>query len=266
MLVRKVPVLAPVNDPEFGASNSSPSTHAPLLDYFPPTREAQIRCHQSATSSPSPAVVRIKTVIELGTKAFVIRGQPNLEIGESVLQLLASLHGPSSASSDDVQRVIDLGGVIVGKTKTVEFGGSQEVIGDWCDYFDPMNVRGDGYLAGTGSSTGSVSRLAAYPWLDTTLGTDGKLEHFALLSTLLEAKHEIDETAGIFHTPGFLGRDIRKMHEFGRHWLQNSSKAEVSTTNAIDVALTDDAADSEAETCVVPTGVLIRPFRCPTDC
>ncbi|KAK0381033.1 glutamyl-tRNA(Gln) amidotransferase [Colletotrichum limetticola] len=77
MLVRKVPVLAPVNNPEFGASDSSPSTHAPLLDYFPPTREARIRCHQSATSSPSPAVVRIKTVIELGTKAFVIRGQPN---------------------------------------------------------------------------------------------------------------------------------------------------------------------------------------------
>ncbi|KAK1535763.1 hypothetical protein CPAR01_09305 [Colletotrichum paranaense] len=44
------------------------------------------------------------------------------------------------------------------------------------------------------------------------------------------------------------GSDIRKMHEFGRHWLQNSSKAEVSTTNAIDVAWTDDAADSEAET------------------
>ncbi|KAI3534646.1 hypothetical protein CSPX01_11941 [Colletotrichum filicis] len=49
------------------------------------------------------------------------------------------LHGPVDSSSNAVKRVIDLGGVIVGKTKTVEFGGSQEVIGDWCDYFDPMN-------------------------------------------------------------------------------------------------------------------------------
>lgn len=83
-----------------------------------------------------------------------------------------SLSKPSQVSSDAVQSVLDLGAVIVGKTKTVEFGGSQEVIGDWSDYFYPLNARGDGYIAATGSSTGSASSLAAYPWLDITLGTD----------------------------------------------------------------------------------------------
>lgn len=84
------------------------------------------------------------------------------------------LHGAAEDSSSAVGSIIDLGGIIVGKTKTVEFGGSQEVLGDWSDYFYPFNVRGDGYLAATGSSTGSASSLTAYPWLDVTLGTDGE--------------------------------------------------------------------------------------------
>lgn len=86
-----------------------------------------------------------------------------------------SLSTVSEVSSNAVRSVIDLGAVIVGKTKTVEFGGSQEVIGDWSDYFYPLNARGDGYIAATGSSTGSASSLTAYPWLDITLGTDGKV-------------------------------------------------------------------------------------------
>jgi Asp-tRNA(Asn)/Glu-tRNA(Gln) amidotransferase A subunit family amidase len=86
------------------------------------------------------------------------------------------LHGALDTSSAAVESVLGLGGIIVGKTKTVEFGGSQEVIGDWCDYFYPINSRGDGYFAGTGSSTGSASSLAAYPWLDITLGTDGEIK------------------------------------------------------------------------------------------
>ncbi|KAK5625838.1 hypothetical protein RRF57_001554 [Xylaria bambusicola] len=86
------------------------------------------------------------------------------------------LHDACKVSSSAVESVLDLGGIIVGKTKTVEFGSSQEVIGDWCDYFYPFNSRGDGYIAGTGSSTGSASSLAAYPWLDITLGTDGELK------------------------------------------------------------------------------------------
>ncbi|KAK3344483.1 amidase-like protein [Lasiosphaeria hispida] len=83
-----------------------------------------------------------------------------------------SLSAISVTSSDAVRSVIDLGGVIVGKTKTVEFGGSQEVTGDWSDYFYPLNARGDGYIAATGSSIGSASSLTAYPWLDISLGTD----------------------------------------------------------------------------------------------
>ncbi|KAG7049848.1 amidase signature enzyme [Colletotrichum scovillei] len=99
-----------------------------------------------------------------------------------------------------------------------------------------MKVRGDGHLAGTGSSTGPASSLAAYPWLDITLGTDagGSIRDPAVAHGVFgfrpshDGKPTLDVVlpCGIFHTPGFLGRDIRKMYEFGRHWPQNSSKAE----------------------------------------
>ena len=83
------------------------------------------------------------------------------------------LYPASDITSAVVQTAIDKGAIIVGKTKTAEFGGSQEVVGDWVDYSYPFNARGDGYLAATGSSTGSAASLAAYPWLDLTIGTDG---------------------------------------------------------------------------------------------
>jgi len=53
--------------------------------------------------------------------------------------------------------VRELGAIVVGKTKTAEFAGSQEVIGDWVDYSSVFNTRADGYLRYTGSSTGSAS-------------------------------------------------------------------------------------------------------------
>lgn len=52
------------------------------------------------------------------------------------------LHEAAEVSSVDVERIVKLGGIIVGKTKTVEFGGSQEVIGDWSDYFYPFCDKG----------------------------------------------------------------------------------------------------------------------------
>lgn len=45
---------------------------------------------------------------------------------------------------------LDQGAIVVGKTKTAEFGGSQEAIGDWSDYSYAFNPRADGYLVATG--------------------------------------------------------------------------------------------------------------------
>lgn len=85
----------------------------------------------------------------------------------------ADLYGTRDVNSASVQDVIDKGAIIVGKTKTAEFAGSQEVEGDWADYSCPKNPRADGYLRSTGSSTGSASCVASYSWLDGSLGSDG---------------------------------------------------------------------------------------------
>lgn len=77
-----------------------------------------------------------------------------------------------SESAKVVQRLVDLGFVIVGKVKTTQFADSEWSTCDWIDYHAPFNPRGDGYLTTSGSSAGSAAAIASYNWLDFTLATD----------------------------------------------------------------------------------------------
>lgn len=90
----------------------------------------------------------------------------------------AQCYPPANHSTDFIDLMIKQGAIFVGKTKTVEFAGEQEVVADWVDYSYPFNPRGDYYLGATGSSTGSAAAIATYPWLDVALGTDGKFTCF----------------------------------------------------------------------------------------
>lgn len=67
------------------------------------------------------------------------------------------------------QRLIDLGAVLVGKTKSSQFGSGRE----WTDVVAPGNPREDGQQDAAGGSTGAGSALAAYDWLRTSIGIDG---------------------------------------------------------------------------------------------
>ncbi|KAK4671659.1 hypothetical protein QC764_0097500 [Podospora pseudoanserina] len=83
-----------------------------------------------------------------------------------------SLYPPRKHSAEIVQRLLELGFVIVGKAKTTQFADSEWPTSDWVDYHAPFNPRGDGYLTTSGSSAGSAAAVASYPWLDFALGTD----------------------------------------------------------------------------------------------
>lgn len=83
-----------------------------------------------------------------------------------------SLYPPRNHSAEIVQRLLELGFVIVGKAKTTQFADSEWPTSDWVDYHAPFNPRGDGYLTTSGSSAGSAAAVASYPWLDFALGTD----------------------------------------------------------------------------------------------
>ncbi|KAF7536936.1 hypothetical protein G7Z17_g12951 [Cylindrodendrum hubeiense] len=74
----------------------------------------------------------------------------------------------STTTSDYARKLIDLGAIIVGKTKTSQLGTGAE----WVDEQAPWSVRGDGYQMLLGSSVGAAAGLAAYEWLQQSIGSD----------------------------------------------------------------------------------------------
>lgn len=75
-----------------------------------------------------------------------------------------------------IQSLIDQGAVIVGKTKTTQFASGMGAR-DWIENQSPFNPRGDGYLESDCSSSGGAVGLAAYQWLDYSIGSDSRFLH-----------------------------------------------------------------------------------------
>lgn len=82
------------------------------------------------------------------------------------------LYGRQNNTAPAVQRLIDLGAVLVGKMGTVQFANGDKATADWVDLHAPFNPRGDGYQDPSGSSTGPGVGVGAYEWLDLSMGSD----------------------------------------------------------------------------------------------
>lgn len=81
-------------------------------------------------------------------------------------------YGTQNNTAPAVQRLIDLGAVLVGKMGTVQFANGDKPTADWVDLHAPFNPRGDGYQDPSGSSTGPGAGIGAYEWLDLAMGSD----------------------------------------------------------------------------------------------
>lgn len=81
----------------------------------------------------------------------------------------------AETSAPAIQKLIDLGAIVVGKTGLSQFADAEDPTGDYIDYHCSFNPRGDGYRSPGGSSSGSGAAVAAYEWLDLAIGTDSKL-------------------------------------------------------------------------------------------
>ncbi|KAF4499186.1 amidase [Fusarium agapanthi] len=81
-------------------------------------------------------------------------------------------HGIKSQNAHAIQRLLDLGAVIVGKTGMSQFAGAEDPTGDFVDFHAPWNPRGDALRSPGGSSYGSGTAAGAYDWIDFTIGTD----------------------------------------------------------------------------------------------
>ncbi|KAF2458456.1 amidase signature domain-containing protein [Lineolata rhizophorae] len=81
------------------------------------------------------------------------------------------LYPAATRTSAVVQNLLNAGAVVVGKMKTSQFANGEHG-GDWVDYHQPFNPRGDGYQDSSESSSGPGVGAGAYPWLDLALGSD----------------------------------------------------------------------------------------------
>lgn len=83
-------------------------------------------------------------------------------------------YAPREETAPIVSRMVNLGAVVVRKTKCTQFVSSDQPTADWVDYHCPWNPRGDGYLSPRGSSTGTGVALAGYDWVDFDIGSDSE--------------------------------------------------------------------------------------------
>ncbi|KAM5344734.1 hypothetical protein ACJ41O_010596 [Fusarium nematophilum] len=74
----------------------------------------------------------------------------------------------SSVTAEYARRLLDLGAVIVGKTKTAQFGAGAE----WVDEQAPWSARGDRYGRVKGGSVGAEAAITGYDWLEYSIGVD----------------------------------------------------------------------------------------------
>ncbi|ORY35737.1 amidase signature domain-containing protein [Naematelia encephala] len=82
------------------------------------------------------------------------------------------MYGDRNETASTVRKVTDLGGVLVGKTKTSQFTTGASTSDETIDEQYPWSPRADGYQSCGASSSGSACAVAAYDWLDFALGSD----------------------------------------------------------------------------------------------
>ena len=83
-------------------------------------------------------------------------------------------YGAAEETAPSIQKLIDQGAIVVGKTKMSTFASAEAPTDQWVDFHCPFNPRADGYLSPAGSTTGGGAALAGYEWLDYSIGTDSR--------------------------------------------------------------------------------------------
>ncbi|KAK0631095.1 amidase signature domain-containing protein [Bombardia bombarda] len=135
---------------------------------------------------------------------------------------------PRRESAVCIQKLVDQGVVVLGKTKLNSFGNWEEPL-EYIDYQAPWNPRADGYQSPGGSSSGSAAAIAAYEWLDIAIGTDtwGSVTRPALWcgcfglrpSIGAVSPNGIEPLCQAWDTAGVLARDLQMCRDFAAAWL-----------------------------------------------
>ena len=137
-------------------------------------------------------------------------------------------HDIPEETAPSIQMLLDLGAVIVGKTRTSQFAhGAQPW--EFVDVPYSWNPRADGYLTASASSSGSACAIAAYEWLDFAIGSDtrGSVRKPAALVGVygIRPSHGSMDLTGVvplseeMDTAGFFARDPQIFYEIASEWF-----------------------------------------------
>lgn len=124
-----------------------------------------------------PSRLRSKRSAELPMAGLRIAVKDNFDL-KGVKTSLTSrpfhdIYPAKQETAPCIQRLIDLGALLVAKTKLTSFATWEEPI-ESIDWPAPWNPRADGFLSAGGSSNGSGAAISTYEWLDIAIGSDSK--------------------------------------------------------------------------------------------
>ncbi|RDW65053.1 hypothetical protein BP6252_10704 [Coleophoma cylindrospora] len=154
-------------------------------------------------------------------------------------QAWATITPVANGTAPSIQRIIDLGAVIVGKYKLAQFASGADPW-EWQDEHYPWNPRGDGYLTCSASSSGGGCSIAAYDWLDFAIGSDtgSSMRRPAAVSGIYgnrpsQGMMNLDRVVPLgdaTDTAGVFCRDPRKWVKFAKAWYSPGLHQNTSIT------------------------------------
>ena len=146
-------------------------------------------------------------------------------------------HDIPEETAPSIQMLLDLGAVIVGKTRTSQFAHGANPW-EFVDVPYSWNPRADGYLTASASSSGSACAIAAYEWLDFTIGSDtrGSVRKPAALVGVygIRPSHGSMDLTGVvplseeMDTAGFFARDPQLFYKIASEWFVRAHSIIVS--------------------------------------
>jgi Asp-tRNA(Asn)/Glu-tRNA(Gln) amidotransferase A subunit family amidase len=136
-------------------------------------------------------------------------------------------HEIPTETAPSIEKLLQLGAVMVGKTRTSQFAHGAHPW-EFRDVSYSWNPRGDGHLTASASSSGSACAIAAYEWLEFTVGSDtrGSVRKPAALVGAYGIRPSLGsmDLRGVvplseeMDTAGFFARHPKVFHEVASKW------------------------------------------------
>ena len=144
-----------------------------------------------------------------------------------------SLYPAVNATAPCLQRLVDLGAIIVGKTRLSQFANGEYGTADNVDFAVPFNPRGDNYQDPSSSSSGAGAGQGSYGFIDMSIGSDtgGSVRAPAGVNGAFgnrPSQGAIDLTGVLplspeMDTSAFLTTDAHKFQEYGKIYYGGNS-------------------------------------------